>query len=102
MNCGYCPDSRGRCYWPFIVMPLQSVTFEGETDIRCEFQLETSDEKPRFWCILVAKFSGHYRPGHLGAPDALFIQGITQTALGVWRPPAFILSFRHLSYTSPP
>jgi len=71
----------------------------GETEIRYEFQLETSDEKPRFWCILVAKFSGHYRPGHLGAPDALFIQGITQTALGVWRPAALILDFRELAYT---
>lgn len=75
------------------------MNFENETDIRYEFQLETSVEKPRFWCILVAKFAGHYRPGHLGAPDAFFIQGITQTALGVWRPAALILDLRELSYT---
>jgi hypothetical protein len=80
-------------------MQLQPVTFESETDIRYEFKLETSDEKPRFWCILVAKFAGHYRPGHRGAPDAYFIQGITRTALGVWSPAALILDLRELSYT---
>lgn len=80
-------------------MRLQPVTFEHETDIRYEFQLETSEEKPRFWCILMAKFAGHYRPGHRGAPDALFIQGIMRTALGVWRPAALVLDFRRLDYT---
>jgi hypothetical protein len=33
------------------------------------------------------------------APDAFFIQGITQTALGVWSPAALILDLRELSYT---
>jgi hypothetical protein len=80
-------------------MRLQPVRFESETDIRYEFKLETSDEKGRFWCILVAKFAGHYRPGHCGAPDAYFIQGITRTALGVWSPAALILDLRELSYT---
>jgi hypothetical protein len=79
-------------------MPIKSVTFERETDIRYEFQLETSDEKPPFWRILVATFSGHYRSGHRGAPDAGFIQGITQAALGVWWPAALILDFRNLDY----
>jgi hypothetical protein len=80
-------------------MPLQEVKFENETNIRYEFLLETSDAKPRFWCVLVAKFAGNYRPGHRGAPDARFIQGITQTALAVWRPAAMILDLRKLSYT---
>src|SRR6266478_3737419 len=80
-------------------MQLRPVSFENETGIRYGFQLETSDEKPRFWCILVARFAGNYRSGHHGAPDARFIQGITQTALGVWCPAALILDLRELAYT---
>jgi hypothetical protein len=79
-------------------MPIKSVTFEGETDVRYEIQLETSEDKPRFWCILVLSFSGRYRPGHYGAPDAGFIRGIMQAALGAWRPEALILDFRRLDY----
>jgi len=79
-------------------MPIKPVTFEGETDIRYEIQLETSEGKPQSWCILVLSFSGHYRAGHYGAPDAGFIQGIMQAALGVWRPEALILDFRRLHY----
>ena len=74
-------------------MPIKPVTFEGETDVRYEIQLETSEGKPQFWCILVLSFSGRYRPGHYGAPDARFIQRITQTALGVWCPAAFAPRF---------
>jgi hypothetical protein len=80
-------------------MPIKSVTFEGETEIRYEIQLETSEDKPRFWCILVLSFSGRYRSGHHGAPDAGYIRGIMQAALGVWRPKALILDFRKLDYT---
>src|SRR5262245_59877574 len=80
---------------PLSAMPLNPVTFENGTDIRYELQLETSGEKPR---ILVLSFSGRYRPGHQGAPDASFIRGITQAATGVWRPAALILDFRRLDY----
>jgi hypothetical protein len=79
-------------------MPIKSITFESETAVRYEIQMETSEDKPRFWCILVLSFTGHYRPGHRGAPDAGFIQGITQAALWVWCPAALILDFRGLDY----
>ena len=95
---GRIPTANQRFGYRPRVMPLKSVTFERETDIRYEFQLETSDEKRPSWCILLAKFSGHYRPGHRGAPDARFIQGITQAAVGVWCPAALILDFRNLDY----
>lgn len=78
-------------------MPLKPVTFESETDLRYEIQLESSEDNPRF-CIVVLSFSGRYRPGHSGAPDARFIQGIMQAAMGIWRPAALILDFRKLDY----
>jgi hypothetical protein len=80
-------------------MPFQSVRFEDETDIRYEFQLETSAGQDRIRRVLVAKFAGHYRPGHRGAPDAGFIQGMTQAGLIVWQPAALVLDLRELSYT---
>jgi hypothetical protein len=80
-------------------MPLRPISFESETAIRYEFQLETF-EKERCPCrILIAKFAGDYRPGHLGAPDGWFIRGITEAALRVWCPDALTLDFRELSYT---
>lgn len=78
-------------------MQLQPVSFDEETDIRYEFQLETTG-KNRFWYTLIVKFSGTYRPGSAGAPDAHFICGVTQTAIAMWRPAALILDLRELSY----
>jgi len=79
-------------------MPIKSTTFESATDIRYEIQVETSEDKPRFSGVLVLSFFGHYRPGHLGAPDGEFMRGIMQAALGVWRPAGLILDFRRLDY----
>ena len=79
-------------------MPIKPITFESETDIRYEMALETSEEKRGFWCILILSFSGRHRPGHSGAPDAGFIRGITQAALGVWRPSGLVLDLRRLDY----
>jgi hypothetical protein len=80
-------------------MHPRPVSFADETGIRYEFRLETSTERPRPWRILIAKFAGDYRSGHHGAPDARFIRGITQTALGLWWPEALVLDLRELSYT---
>ena len=78
-------------------MQLQPVSFDKETDIRYEFQLETTG-KNRFWYTLIAKFSGTYRPGSAGAPDAHFIHGIAQTAIAMWHPAAVILDLREFAY----
>lgn len=78
-------------------MQLQPVSFDKETNIRYEFKLETTG-KNRFWYTLIAKFSGTYRRGSAGAPDAHFICGIAQTALAMWHPAALILDLRELSY----
>ncbi len=79
-------------------MQLQPVSFDKETDIRYEFRLETTG-KNRFWYTLIAKFSGTYRPGSAGAPDAHFICGIAHTGIAMWHPAALILDLRELSYT---
>ena len=79
-------------------MQLHPVSFDKETDLRYEFQLETSVNN-RFGYTLIAKFTGTYRPGSAGAPDAHFICGIAQTAIAMWDPAALILDLRELSYT---
>ena len=78
-------------------MKLEPVSFDKETDIRYAFQLETTGRN-RFRYTLIAAFSGTYRPGSAGAPDAHFIYGITRTAIAVWYPAALILDLRALSY----
>lgn len=79
-------------------MQIQPISFEKETDIVYEFQLETTG-KNRFFYTLIAKFKGTYRPGSAGAPDAAFICGIARTAVMMWHPAALILDLRDLSYT---
>ena len=59
-------------------MPLQHVSFESQTSIRYQFQLDTFDKENTPRRVIIAKFCGDYRPGSQGTPDALFIQGITQ------------------------
>src|SRR6516162_11610165 len=71
-------------------MKLARVSFDDENHIDHEFFLETTG-KNRFFYTLIAKFRGRYRDGSAGAPDAAFIQGLTQTALEVWRPAAVVL-----------
>ena len=78
-------------------MPLESVTFQEATDIKFEFKLETMDKHP-FAHTHIAKFSGTYRPGSTGRPDACFIHGMTETALRIWIPEALILDLTELSY----
>ena len=80
-------------------MPSQPVFFETETAVRYQFELEEFDAARGARRILVVKFSGAYRPGCQGTPDALFIQGITLAGLKVWGPDALILDLRQLSYT---
>ena len=79
-------------------MPLQHVSFESQTSIRYQFQLDTFDKENTPRRVIIAKFCGDYRPGSQGTPDALFIQGITQAALKVWAPDGFLLDLSQLSY----
>ncbi|MGC3957537.1 MAG: hypothetical protein QM813_06135 [Verrucomicrobiota bacterium] len=48
--------------------------------------------------ILVARFSGLYRPGHSGKPDCLFIEGIAATAMDVWNCRGLVLDLSNLDY----
>ncbi len=78
-------------------MQLQPIWLDRATDIRYEFQLETTG-KNRFHYTLIAKFIGTYRPGSEGSPDAHFICGIAQTAVSMWGPGGLILDLREISY----
>jgi hypothetical protein len=79
------------------MMKLQPVRIEDETRLRYEFQLETTG-RHSFCYTLIAKFSGEYRPGSAGSPDASFIVGITELAVGIWHPAGLILDLSELRY----
>ena len=78
-------------------MELKPISFDTETNIIFKLELETTG-KNRFWYTLIAKFSGTYRSGSAGAPDAHFIVGIAQTAVSMWHPGALVLDLRKLCY----
>jgi hypothetical protein len=50
--------------------------------------------------ILVASFSGVYREGSSGGPDARFIEALGQAAVIAWEPEGMILDFSNLEYSS--
>ena len=54
--------------------------------------------KQPFLSIVHVAFSGDYRSGSSGAPDAHYIDGIVRTVDAVWSPSAMILDLRDLDY----
>ena len=65
--------------------------------IRCEFSL-IDPEIPGKWHILVARFVGKYRLGHLGDPDATYIASMARAAMFNWEPSGLILDLSQLDY----
>jgi hypothetical protein len=78
-------------------MNLRPVRIEEETRLRCEFQLETTGRNS-FQYTLIARFSGDYRDGSAGKPDARFIAGMTRMGVAIWHPAALILDLSELRY----
>jgi hypothetical protein len=78
-------------------MNLQPVSFDQVSAIQYEFFLETSSGS-RFDYTLIARFSGVYRTGSSGAPDAAFINGMLKAAQEVWNPRKIIIDFSELGY----
>ena len=72
-------------------MKLETVSFkETCPTIKYSFQLETYGAK-RFDNTLIAKFSGKYREGSAGNPDARFMCGMLRTACDLWSPKSVII-----------
>lgn len=80
-----------------MVMKLQPVRLEDETNIRSEFQLEATGRNP-FCFTLIAKFTGDYRDGSAGKPDLRFMVGMTKTAVAIWQPAALVVDLSELRY----
>jgi len=78
-------------------MKLRQVRIEEETRLVHEFRLETSGRNS-FCYSLIAKFSGEYRPGSEGRPDADYMVGMTKLAVAVWHPAALVLDLSELRY----
>jgi len=80
-----------------ISMKLVPVRVEEASGLRCEFQLETSGGNP-YRYTLIAKFIGEYREGAAGSPDAQFMIGMTNLAVGLWQPTGLVLDLSDLRY----
>lgn len=73
-----------------------AVRFDDQNPIRYEFFLDEDDRAT----ILIAKFSGTYRIGSSGAPDARFVSGMINAALEVWdwAQDGLVIDFSALAY----
>jgi len=79
-------------------MRIKKVSFEEACPtIQYSFQLETSDPN-QFRHILIANFSGKYRYGSKGNPDAALMWGVLKTACELWYPRAVIIDLRDFEY----
>ncbi|MFW9996843.1 MAG: hypothetical protein ACFFD4_32675 [Candidatus Odinarchaeota archaeon] len=84
-------------------MELKELSFDDEcssttSSMTCVFQLATS-EKKSFQHTLVVQFSGTYRYGSSGAPDAAFMRGMIGKAVNFWQPNKLIIDLSSLVYT---
>jgi hypothetical protein len=79
-------------------MKLKPVSFEKTCPtIQYSFQIATSAPNT-IHRTLVAKFSGKYRDGSKGNPDAAFMRGVLQTACRLWWHTAVIIDLSDLEY----
>ena len=78
-------------------MNLQPVRFEDESSIQYQLYLDTTG-KNRFWCTLIAKFTGAYADGGSGRADAAYILGVVSTAMEIWNSASLVLDLSGLKY----
>lgn len=83
--------------WHYPVMELSTVSLEGLSDITHSIGLPPHAlyEGPEF---VVVSFSGRYRDGSLGAPDAKYIQAVLAAVDEAWFCEAVIVDFSQLKY----
>ncbi len=78
-------------------MNFDSIELERGSDITYTIRRWARETRP-FFSIVHLAFTGTYRDGSAGAPDAHFIRGITSIVNGAWRPSAVILDFSEMTY----
>ncbi|MCL4267464.1 MAG: hypothetical protein KJ069_30095 [Anaerolineae bacterium] len=80
-------------------MNFKSVSFESECPtIHYAFQIKRST-RSTFQSVLIASFSGKYRHGSAGNPDASYMWGLLKTAIELWNPKAVIIDLHDLEYS---
>src|SRR6266436_2805770 len=78
-------------------MRFEPINLTKDGNINFSLKRWGRDRKP-FLSIIHATFSGDYRSGSSGAPDAHHIEGTMRTVHDVWRPSAVVLDIRDLHY----
>lgn len=78
-------------------MNFETVALHRGSDITYAVRRWARDARP-FISIVHLAFSGTYRSGSGGAPDAHYMSGILAIVEGAWRPSAIILDFSSLAY----
>ena len=78
-------------------MKFEQIQIHRGSVITFDARFSSRDSVPHISFLHLA-FSGRYRPGGEGAPDAHFIMGILKIAEGSWFPSATILDLSNLDY----
>jgi hypothetical protein len=76
-------------------MELEEIKLSDLSQIQCKFLHGESSNRRS---ILVVKFTGQYRDGSLGNPDAGFMNAMIIAALTAWEPSAAIIDLSQLKY----
>jgi hypothetical protein len=78
-------------------MKFDAINLTKDGNISYSFCRWARNKKP-FLSIIQLAFSGDYRSGSSGAPDAHYIEGMVRTVVAVWNPSAMVLDLRNLRY----
>lgn len=79
-------------------MEKHKVSFEQECPtIGYTFELLRQEES-YFPIMLTVKFTGLYRDGSEGAPDATLMKGAINTAMDLWEPQALLIDLSEFEY----
>ena len=78
-------------------MQFEPVDYKRGSDITFELRRWARNSKP-FISVVHVAFTGNYRDGSAGAPDAHLMDGVIKTIKGAWRPSAMIIDFSDLVY----
>jgi hypothetical protein len=78
-------------------MKFEPVDYKRDSNITFALRRWARESRPYITVVHVA-FSGNYRDGSAGAPDAHHINGVINTISGAWYPSAMIIDFSDLTY----
>jgi len=80
-------------------MERYQVSFEQECPtISYSFEV-IKQEKSYAPSVLLVKFTGSYRDGSEGAPDAALMKGIMDTAIYLWEPETLLIDLSEFEYS---